>query len=229
MGAQQSSAALQQIAMGGGFAPALMQQPPMQHQPMQQHHSVQAMSMQQAQAPMQQAGSQGMQGGGMPQQAVQYVAVQQPMQYASMQPGYAYVLPGYATAGVLWHGSHPGACAVLMPVDAMLVRPAPRLKDAARLAPQTPAGMQVQAMPSYQPTYQPMEQMSMPAAPLPPQAVKRPLTITSPDDGMHMQPMQHAQAAYHPGYGGEGAQEALPQRPGAGASRRYSTVARQGM
>ena len=89
------------------------------------------------------------------------------------------------------------------------------------------AGMhQVPAMPTYQPAYQQME-AAMPAAPLPPQAVKRPLTISAPDDGSQQQAMMHGYAA---GYAGEGSGEALPQRTAAGAGgRRYSAVARQGM
>ena len=88
MSAQQSAAALQQIAMGGGFAPTIMQQPPMQQAPMQQ-------------APMQQQPQ-------MQQQPVQYV-MQQPVQYApapGMQPGYTYVAVPYPPPA----GEFGGSC-----------------------------------------------------------------------------------------------------------------------
>lgn len=110
-----------------------------------------------------------------------------------------------------------------------------------------------QAMPTYQPTYQPMEQAApMPAAPLPPQAVKRPLTISAPDDGSGGSSSAAAPAYYpqqqYQQYAAPPAQhhgpqvyseaevaamasgEALPQRAGTGAGgRRYSAVARQGL
>lgn len=84
------------------------------------------------------------------------------------------------------------------------------------------------AMPTYQPAYQPMEPATMPAAPLPPQPVKRPLTISAPEDGS-MGSLHPAQAAYPAGYGMDVSGEAMPQRAGAGAGRRYSAVDRQGM
>ena len=97
--------------------------------------------------------------------------------------------------------------------------------------------MQVPSMPAYQPAYQPMESAAMPVAPLPPQAFKRPLTISAPEDGLGAQPGAYAQMGYAPqGYGGgEGSGEGLPQRipgPGptaSGGGRRYSAVPRQGM
>jgi hypothetical protein len=81
------------------------------------------------------------------------------------------------------------------------------------------------SMPTYQPTYQPMDQASMPAAPLPPQSVKRPLTISAPDDGSAGSAAQAAAAFATGGYGGDAAGDA--QRAGAaGGGRRYSSVAR---
>ena len=96
--------------------------------------------------------------------------------------------------------------------------------------------MQGPTMPAYQSAYQPMESAVMPAAPLPPQAFKRPLTISAPEDGSGALAGGYAQMGYaQQGYGGgEGSGEGLPQRiPGPDASggggRRYSAVPRQGM
>jgi hypothetical protein len=98
--------------------------------------------------------------------------------------------------------------------------------------------MQVPAMqvPTYQPSYQHMEAAQVPSAPLPPQPVKRPLTISAPDDG-GAAGLAHPQAGaalgaahYHAGGYGAYGDEALPQRAGAApGGRRYSAVARQGM
>ena len=112
-------------------------------------------------------------------------------------------------------------------------------------------------VPTYQPgTYPQMEGgPQVPAAPLAPQPVKRPLTISAPDDGAHPGREQQQQQQYQqqqqqqqyqmqypaqpqayqlPGggyaYASEQpayAGEALPQREPAGGARRYSAVARQ--
>lgn len=239
MSAQQSAAALQQIAMGGGFAPALIQQQPMQQQ-----------------QPGQQA------------QPLQYIVAQQPMQYAAapgMQPGYAYVVQYPAPGGccpVLCRAMLGGASLCPAGVDFGKRRTCCLPAGAALRPPlhpgsPAPAGMQhmPQAMPTYQPTYQPMEHTApMPAAPLPPQSVKRPLTISAPDDASppgggsaapapayHVQPQyqqyaappaqQHAPQVYSEAEvaamaAGEVLQQRATAAPGA---RRYSAAARQGL
>lgn len=107
----------------------------------------------------------------------------------------------------------------------------------------------VPAMPTYQPAYAPMEGGPMPAVPLPPQPIKRPLTITSPeDDGSgaaaaqyyqqqpQMPPMQQLdyqqqqQQQQQYAYQGYGQVEYGGEQQGApGGGRRYSAVTRQGM
>ena len=237
MSAQQSAAALQQIAMGGGFAPAIMQ-------PVQQQQPVQA---QQGGVPGQPQPQQQMQ----QMQQMQYM---QPIQYApapGMQPGYTYVAvpypgpggrqgrlldPDLATPGLLLLvaclASIPGclaqvaahafaACAETCSVcsarrHSCLFATGRVLTSLPAAASPPPAGMPPQqTMPTYQPTYQAMEAPRNGGG--------------APGHAMPPQPTYMPAPQYVPAPQYAPAPEQQQQQQQGGGVRRYSAVAGQGM